>query len=86
MSGTSIIAKFSMPLRVHNKKTFFLFLNQNIPVCCGYSKNRLNETILFRTQNICYTDGLENIYNYTLKKCVYRAFFAHKHSVLQEDS
>ena len=28
----------------------FLFLNQNI--CCGYSKNHLNETVLLSTQNI----------------------------------
>ena len=42
------------------EKIFFLFLNQNI--CCGYSKqtcvvgtqkNRLNETVLLSTQNIC---------------------------------
>ena len=33
------------------EKIFFLFLNQYI--CCGYSKNRLNETVLLITQNIC---------------------------------
>ena len=53
-------------LRVLIKKIIFLFLNQNI--CCGYSKepsrrdgsfeqgtqkNRLDETVLLSTQNIC---------------------------------
>ena len=35
-------------IRVCNWKLFFLFLNQNI--CCGYSKNHLNETVLLSTQ------------------------------------
>ena len=33
------------------KKLIFLFLIQNM--CCGYSKERLNETILLSTQNKC---------------------------------
>ena len=32
-------------------KKYFLFLMQN--VCCGYSKNRLNEIVLLSTQNKC---------------------------------
>ena len=36
-------------IRVHIGKLFSLFLIQNI--CCGYSKNRLNETVLLSTQN-----------------------------------
>ena len=31
---------------------FFLFLNQNIS-CFGYSKNRVNETVLLSTTNMC---------------------------------
>ena len=37
-------------LRVRTKKLIFLFLNQTYVV--GTQKNRLNETILFSTQNI----------------------------------
>ena len=36
----------------------------------GTQKNGLNEMVLLSTQNI-YTDGLENIYNFTLKKFAY---------------
>ena len=36
-------------LRVRNGKLFFLFLNQTYVV--GTKKNRLNETVLFSTQN-----------------------------------
>ena len=39
-------------IRVHNRKIFFVFLNQNI--CCGYSKEpsqSLNEAVLLSTQN-----------------------------------
>ena len=38
-------------LRVRNKKLTFLFLNQTYVV--GTQKNRLNETVLLITQNIC---------------------------------
>ena len=37
----------------------------------GAQKNLLNGTVLLSTQNICSNDGLENIYNLTLKNCVY---------------
>ena len=40
-----------LSLRVCKENLIFLFLNQNI--CCGYSKELLNETILLSTQNIC---------------------------------
>ena len=33
--------------------------------------NRLNETVLLSTQNICSIDSEENIYNFTLKMFVY---------------
>ena len=47
------IIKTSRPLvkRVY-KKIIFLFLSQNINVV-GTQKNRLNETVLLSTQNIC---------------------------------
>ena len=47
-------------LRVCTKKIVFLFLIQNI--CCGYSKE---------PKTYLQTDGLENIYNFTLKNFVY---------------
>ena len=40
-----------LELRVRNESLIFLFLNQII--CCGSSKNRLNEMVLLSTQNIC---------------------------------
>ena len=45
------VGNSGLQLRAHTKKLMFLFLNQNI--CCGYSKNCLNETVLLSTQNIC---------------------------------
>ena len=41
-------------LRVHKRKTNFLFLNQDI--CCEINtqNNHLNETVLLITQNICF--------------------------------
>ena len=36
----------------------------------GTQKNRLNETVLLSTQNICSIDSEENIYNFTLKMFV----------------
>ena len=39
-----------LKLRVPKRKIIFLFLNQNI--CCGSSKNRLNEMDLMSTQNM----------------------------------
>ena len=39
-----------LSVRMRTKKLNFLFLNQNI--CCGYSKNRLSETVLLSTQNM----------------------------------
>ena len=46
-----------LQIRVRTEKLFFLFLNQNI--CCGYSKNRLNEKILLSTQNMFKLMGKE---------------------------
>ena len=43
-------SKFNKIILFQDKKIIFLFLNQNI--CCGYSKNRLIETVLLSTQNI----------------------------------
>ena len=40
--------------KVRNQKLFFLFLNKNI--CCGYSKNRLNDTVLLSTQTYVIAD------------------------------
>ena len=40
-----------LKLRVSNIKSNFLFFNYNI--CCGGQKNRLDETVLFSTQNVC---------------------------------
>ena len=37
----------------------------------GTQKNRLNETVLFSTQNICLSLRVRNIYNFTLKNFVY---------------
>ena len=37
--------------RVRNEKIFVLFFNQTYVVCA--QKNRLNETVLLRTHNIC---------------------------------
>ena len=34
----------------------------------GTQKNRLNETVLLSTQTYVQTDGLDNIYNFMLKK------------------
>ena len=34
-------------------------------------KKRLNETVILSTQNLCYTDGLDIIYNFTLKYFVH---------------
>ena len=34
----------------------------------GTQKNRLNETVILSTQNICLDCWLENNYNFTLKK------------------
>ena len=42
---------FRTLVKVRNRKIIFSFLNQNI--CLGYSKNRLNETVLLSTHNIC---------------------------------
>ena len=42
-----------LQLRVRNENLMFLFLNETYVV--GTQKNRLNETVLLRTQNI--TDG-----------------------------
>ena len=38
-----------------HQNIIFLFLNQNI--CCGYSKYRLNETVLLSTKTYVKTDG-----------------------------
>ena len=38
-----------LQMKVLIVKLLFLFLTQNI--CCVYSKNRLNETVLLSTQN-----------------------------------
>ena len=43
--------KYRPPNMSANWKLFFLFLNQNI--CCGYSKNCLDEMVLLSTQNTC---------------------------------
>ena len=40
-----------LKLRVCTKKLFFLFFDQTYVV--GTQKNRLNETVLLSTQNIC---------------------------------
>ena len=37
----------------------------------GTQKNRLNETVLWAPKTYVQTDGLENIYNFTLKNFVY---------------
>ena len=37
----------------------------------GAQKNHLNETVLLSIQTFSKTDGLENIYNFTLKLFVY---------------
>ena len=47
--------------------SYFSTITYNV----GNQKNRLNVTGLLSTQNICINYGLENIYNFTLKICVY---------------
>ena len=57
-------------LTVPINKLVFLLLNRNI--CCVYSKEPSQETVLLRTHNLYVkTDGLENIYNFTLNNFVY---------------
>ena len=43
--------KYSRPLIKSVFQKIIFFLNQNI--CCGYSKECLNETVLLSTKNIC---------------------------------
>ena len=37
----------------------------------GTQKNHLNEMVILSTKTFVKTDGLENIYNFTLKNVVY---------------
>ena len=55
--------------RAYPKKIFSYFSTKTYVV--GTQKNRLNETILLSTHNICKNDGEENINNFTLKIFVY---------------
>ena len=36
------------------RKTLIIFLPVNLNMCFGCSKNRLNETVLLSTHNICF--------------------------------
>ena len=49
--GLSAGLQIGLQIRVRNWKLLFLFLNQTYVV--GTQKNRLNETVLLSTQNIC---------------------------------
>ena len=40
-----------LKLKVRNENIIFYILNQNI--CWGYSKNRLNETVLLSNKTLC---------------------------------
>ena len=51
------------------KKYFSYFSTKTYVV--GTQKNHLNEMVLLRIQTYVQTDGLENIYNFTLKNFVY---------------
>ena len=66
-----------LQIKVCNQKFIWLILNHNNYVV-GTQKNRLNETVLLRAQNIWIsklmdikTDGYKNKHNFTLKKFTY---------------
>ena len=53
----------SLQIGVHSWIFLSLFLNQN--VCCGYQKNRLNETVLVSTLNTHFNGWIRKKYNFT---------------------
>ena len=59
---------FDVYYRTLVKSAFSYFSTKTYVV--GTQKNRLNETVLLSTQNICSIDSEENIYNFTLKMFV----------------
>ena len=59
---------YDMPLVLSPYKLRF---GTAVPVVVSTQKNRLDETVLFSTQNGALSYGKENIYNFRLKFFVY---------------